>query len=149
MIRVLLGSALSILGLGLSAAFVAPSLVGAPSGEPMLVAEAGSASFQPASFQAAACAEAQLLAGRHGSPSEPGLRVVALGFVSGAHGVRVILQDVPDGAIVPDETVLLVLDASGRVLATGSAASLAEGRSIAAVDPDCAPLPKAPPPGNI
>ena len=136
MIRVLLGFALPILGLGGAAALLGPSLSGSPAGEPMLVAAAEEASFQPASFEAA-CAETLLLTEAAPGELAAGLRVVALAFLSGADGVKVRMEDVADGAVVLNETLLLVLDSAGRLVAAGSAASFAREGSIGAVAADC------------
>ena len=148
MIRALLGAALPVLGFGLAAAFVGPSLVGTPGGEPMRVAQPLPASLHEASFGAAACAETLLLAER-GADTLHGARIFALALQAEAGGLRVAAEEVPSGAVVPDETLLLVIDRTGRVLASGSAADLAREGSLEFAWNECGPAPEAAPAGSI
>jgi hypothetical protein len=112
MIRALLGLALPVFGIGLSAAFVAPSLV-SPQGEPMLVtASDREAQLQQAGFDPAVC---------------EGLTLVALTFRSAPDGLSVRFYK-PD--LAPEGVLLLVLDGDGEVV--GASPAEAVGAPLAA-----------------
>jgi hypothetical protein len=104
--------ALPALGVGLAAAFLAPSLV-PPKGEPMLVASADpEARLQPASFDPLAC---------------EGLTLVALTFRTSPGGLSATFY-LP--AAAPEGALLLVLDRDGRVV--GASPAEAAGALLAA-----------------
>lgn len=119
MIRVLLGSALPVLGLGLAAAFVAPSLVATSGVEPMIVGGADPAvEFQPASFERSSCASTLLFADAAGLPgAEAGLRVMALAPRTGPSGRGFDVREVPPGASTAGAAILLLVTGDGRILA--------------------------------
>jgi hypothetical protein len=130
MIRILFGSALPILGLGVATALLGPDLVTGPRGEPLMVAGPKAASFQQASFDGAACGF-PLVLGEEALPSaDPTMptadtHVVTLAFRSGADGVSIAIER---GATNPDadEALLLVFDDEGRIVALIHPPSLRE-----------------------
>ena len=80
MIRLLLGSALPVLGLGAAATLLSPDLLTGPRGEPMMMAApARSPRLQPASFDGDACAPTLLFADPSDprAPSHSGMRIMA------------------------------------------------------------------------
>lgn len=134
MIRVLLGSAVPLIAISLAAAFVGPSLL-ASRGEPILVARPGAAALELADLDGGPCAVTRLLAGNallHDGDDDPATRIVALALQSGPDHMSVAIQEIPPGGALPDAgaTILLLLDASGRIVAiesaTAHAADLAE-----------------------
>jgi hypothetical protein len=123
MIRMLLGSAAAF-AVGLAAAsLVGPSLV-ALQGEPMLVAgPAGTATLEPASFQADDCAD---------------VRILALTFRSEEDRVLVTLAETRGDKALPDNSYVLAIDRIGRIVASGRPEDLGgTGSAIAAA---CAPV---------
>jgi len=119
MIRAFLPSAFLAGGLGLAAAFVGPTLVAAPDGEPLRVAGPGDASVQPASLTEAGCARALLL-----SDTEHPLRLVALAIRHTDSGPEIALEEVTEGSKPPDRSLLLLLGPDGTVIAARSAGDL-------------------------
>lgn len=132
MIRLLLGSTLPILGLCLAAAIVAPNLIAAPRGEPIIMASAD-ASLQAASYDGDGCAPTLLFAAPLDERSS-GARVIAFALRTGERGVAVEIEDFP-GAMQKPKTVVLVFDDAGRVVSIGDSTSLhAQVRGKAAAD---------------
>ena len=140
MIRLLAGSALAVLTVGLAGSFVVPSLFGVPRGEPMLVAGPGSASLlQTANFDAAACAARMLLA-ENASADGAGsaaVRIVALALRAGPRGFALSIEKLPAEAVVPDGTLVLALAADGRVVGMWDAADLKPGAAAHALAAGC------------
>ena len=126
MIRALLGSALPILGLGLAAAFVAPTLKATSSVKPMIVGAADPVpAFQPASFDKPACASTLLFAEAADLPgATAGLRVVALAPRSGSGEAGFELRELPPGASTHDAVVLFLIEPDGRIVAAMDADGL-------------------------
>lgn len=142
MIRVLLGSALSVLGLGLAAAFVAPTVLATSGVQPMIVGAADPVpEFQPASFDEAACASTLLFA-EAADRAGPDSRLRVLAFArplgSGKHGFE--LRELPPGASTQGAVILLLVDAGGRILAAleqesfpGECGDVGRGKRVGAI----------------
>ncbi len=145
MIRILLGSALPIFGLGVAAAVLGPDLVTGPRGEPLIMAAPGEARLQAASFDDDACATKVPFADSSNAAAA-GTRIIAFALRSGADDVAVAVEDFPNGAATARETVVLIFDETGRLIAAGNPASL-DMRQAAAPSTDCVetPEPSAPP----
>ncbi len=121
MIRILFGSALSVLGLGAAATVLGPELVTGPRGEPLVVAAPQDAALQQASFDGAACASTLILDEEdllHATPAQAatgGVHVVTLAFRSGVDGPSMVMEpgetDTGDGM-----GFVLVFDGAGRIL---------------------------------
>lgn len=129
MIRVLLGFALPVLGLGVAAAFVAPSALAPLSGEPIMVASASTASaVQPAGFDSPVCASKLLFAETAGPPdaalARSGLRIMALQPRPGPDGMAFEFREMPAGGTADDAALLLLIDAAGHVIAARDPADL-------------------------
>ncbi len=152
MIRVLAGSAIAALAVGLAGSFVAPSLYGVPRGEPMLVAGATDALLQPAKLDDAACAARLLLTERSGEAiaATAPVRIVALAVQAGPRGLRLAIQELPAEAVLPDGALALALAADGRIVAMWDAAGLRRGVAADALAADCDQTePAASVPGSI
>jgi hypothetical protein len=138
MIRVLLGSALPLIGLGVAAAMLGPDLVTGPRGEPMIMAAGDQASLQAATFDGKACPSALLFAdpSEAGAPAPGGTRIVAFALRSGTNDVAVAIEDFSGGDRAK-KTVVLVFDAEGNLIAAGDPALLPPpaGEEVAS---DCA-----------
>jgi hypothetical protein len=153
MIRVLAGSAIAALAIGLAGSFVAPSLVGVPRGEPMLVAGADSASLlQPANFDEAACAARLLLA--EGPPAEAiagtaPLRIVALAVRAGPRGFALAIQELSAEAALPDGALVLALAPDGRIIGMWDRADFRSGAAGDALAAGCDQLQPDPPVGSV
>jgi hypothetical protein len=149
MIRALLASTLPVLAVGMAVTLVGADLIVGPSGEPLRVAAPEAAILQPASFDAASCASTLLLADRQGAadPADatPGTRVVAL---SEGAGFIVAIAAVPPDAPA-SETLVLIFDESGRLLAAGDPATLQVDPAGAAMLDNCANGDAPPPTGQI
>jgi hypothetical protein len=140
MIRLLAGSALAVLTVGLAGSFVGPSLFGVPRGEPILVAGPGSASLlQTANFEATACAARMLLAENAAADGaeSPAVRIVALALRAGPRGLRLAIQELAAEAALPDGTLVLALAADGRVVGMWDAADLKPGAAARALAAGC------------
>jgi hypothetical protein len=141
MIRILLGSALSVLGVGAAATLLSPDILTAPRGEPLVMVKQGDAALQPASYNGDACGSTLLFA----DPSDPhaparsGMRIVAFALPSGPNDVAVAVEDFPRAPAEP-RTVVLVFDESGRLISAGDANAL--GVQAAAGLADCVNPPK-------
>ena len=136
MIRVVLGSALPILGVvAVAAALVGPSLVAAPRGEPMLVASGEDAArLQPASFQPAECAS---------------LRLLALALDTGPEGVHFALRPVSVDAPAPAGALLIVLGPAGEIVGVSPAGAFGDA-AAAMLSAGCyGETEKAPVPGAV
>lgn len=122
MIRILLGSAVPLLAIGLAAASIGPSLF-APRGEPIVVAAPAASGFELASLDGEACASTRLLAGEAPAPDGAGsaTRIVALALQSGPDHISVAIQEIPADAPGAGATILLLLDVSGRIVAVADA----------------------------
>jgi hypothetical protein len=138
MIRAFLASALPVLGVGMAVTLVGPDLIVGPSGEPLRVAAPEAAFLQPASFDAASCASTLLLADRQGAadPADgtPGTRVVAL---SEGAGFIVAIAAAPHDAPT-SETLVMIFDETGRLLAAGDPTTLQIDPAGAAMLDNCA-----------
>jgi hypothetical protein len=146
MIRVLTGSAIAALAVGLAGSFVAPSLYGVPRGEPMLVAGPTDTLLQPANFDDAACAARLLLAERPGEAiaGAAPVRIVALAVQAGPRGLRLAIQELPAEAALPDGALALALAADGRVVAMWDAADFTPGIADHTLAADCQPAASVP-----
>jgi hypothetical protein len=120
MIRALLVSALAVLGLGTAGAYLGPDLVTGPRGEPLIMAKSPDAMLKPANFAAGAC-EPTLLYSR---VAASGGRIVAFSFRPDSENVAVAVEDYVDPAHKPAETVILVFDKDGALVAAGDPQSL-------------------------
>jgi hypothetical protein len=137
MIRGLIVSALPILGLGLAATTLAPSLMSGPRGEPLIMASAAATNLQTARFEGTACAS-RLLFADEATSGGAGTHIVAFALRSGANDVAVEVEDFA-GAKETPKTIALVFDNHGRLLAAGDPAHL--HLRIAAAEEDCNPIP--------
>jgi len=126
MIRVLFGSALPVLGVGIAAAFFAPDLLTRPGGEPLIMAS-HEASLQAATFDGSACPSTMLFAGSPNGGGESGFvgaRIVAFALGAGDGDVAVTVQEIPGAGGKISKTIVLVFDHAGRLVAAGDSASL-------------------------
>ena len=134
MLRVLLASALPVLGIGLAAASLSPNLLAGPGGDPLILIAPADASLQAANFDGEACASSLLFAGPLSADgSMAGTRIVAFALRSGDRNVAVAVEDysVPGQ---PPNTVVLVFDDLGNLLAAGDPQSLNLQQAITAGD---------------
>ena len=137
MIRILLGSALPVLGIGAAATLLSPDILTAPRGEPLVMVAPGEAALQPASYNGDACASTLLFADPTADPRAPthsGTRIVAFALPSGPSDVAVAVEDFPRAPAQP-RTVVLIFDESGRLISAGDANAL--GVQAAAGLADC------------
>ena len=114
MIRILLGSAAPILGLGAATALLGPELVTGPRGEPLMVSSPASLALQPVHYGGAACAqslalEADILL------AQPGVHVVTLALRYGPDGASFVVENGVAGAEA-DAALVLAFDGDGRIL---------------------------------
>jgi hypothetical protein len=111
MIRILFGSALSILGLTTAVAVFGSDLVTGPRGEPLVVAAPGAAHVQQASFDGMACPPVVDFAKPRAADDA---HVVTLSFHYGPDGM---MMSMAKGAkdTDADAALLLVFDDSGRI----------------------------------
>jgi hypothetical protein len=124
--RVLVGFALPVLTLGLAVAFLAPSLVESPAGEPMMVAAAGAdPTVELASFSGDGCALTLLT---DATPAEGG-QIAAVVVPSETGETAVAVAAIPADGSAPTSGYLLVFDAGGRVIAASEASGLDAGCS--------------------
>lgn len=136
MIRILLGSALPVLGIGAAATLLSPDILTGPHGEPLVMVAPGDAAFQPASYNGDACASTPLFA----DPSDPhapthsGMRIAAFALPSDPNDVAVAVEDFPRAPAEP-RTVVLIFDEAGRLVSAGDANAL--GIQAAAGLADC------------
>jgi hypothetical protein len=126
MIRVLVGSALPLVGLGVAAALFGSDLVSAPRGEPIIMASSGQATLQPATFDGNVCPSTLLFAGSadRGATAFAGTHILAFALQSGERNVVVGIEDFPGGEGKAPKAVVLVFDAEGHLVAAGDPASL-------------------------
>ena len=121
MIRVLLGVALPALALaGAAVSLVGKGLLLAPQGEPMVVASsAGEPALQPAEFTGNGCLGAQLLAEVAQPDGVPAgaERVVSFAIPPGTERLAVVLQEIPAADPAAGPTLVLAVDAEGRIIA--------------------------------
>jgi hypothetical protein len=126
MMRLPFGLLLPGLVVGLSAALVGPSLVAGPSGEPMLVAAPGQRLLQPASFDGD-CASTVLPENElNAGGKTAGLRVMAVMMQDGRDGVSVAIREIPVEEHVPAATLVVVVDANGKIRFAGPTGELTE-----------------------
>jgi hypothetical protein len=126
MIRILLGSALPVLGIGAAATFLSPDLLTAPRGEPLVMVMPGDATLHSANYVGDACASTLLFADPSGDPRAPtraGTRIVAFALPTGPDDVAVAVEDFPRAPAEP-RTVVLVFDEAGQLVSAGDANSL-------------------------
>ena len=114
MIRILLGSAAPILGLGTAIALLGPDLVTGPRGEPLMVSSPASLALQPAHYDGEACArslalEADILR------AQPDVHVVTLALRHGPDGASVAMEYGVAG-VEADAALILIFDEDGRIL---------------------------------
>lgn len=144
MIRVLIALALPTLALaGAAVSLAGKGFLSVPRGELMLVASSGSdAEFQPASFEEGDCGSAQLFAksAPAGAGPQTGARVISFALPAGAERIAVVLQEIPAADPASGPTLVLAVDANGRILAVSDDLSAA-WRKIADSAPSC---PRAP-----
>ena len=138
MIRLAVGSAFSILGLGLGVALIGPDLLAGPRGEPLMIAGAANDMIRPASFEGETCADALLLAGPLGDDlsARPVGRILALRL--GDAETPVAMQEIPVAADAGGSTIVLVFDDAGRLLAAGEPAATHLDPAQAALMEECA-----------
>ena len=125
MIRILLGSALPVLGIGAAATFLSPDLLTAPRGEPLVMVVPGDATLQPANYAGDACASTLLFADPSGethAPMPSGARIVVFALRRARMMMRAV-EDFPR-APAPPRTVVLIFDESGRLVSAGDSTSL-------------------------
>src|SRR5881392_3847429 len=93
MIRILLGSALPLIGLGLAAATLGPTLSG-PRGAPLIMASTEEIGLQAASFEGEACPSRLLFAdGADGNQNLAGTHILAFALRSAEKDVAVEVED--------------------------------------------------------
>jgi hypothetical protein len=133
--RVLLGSVLPVLTLGLAAAFVGPSLFEGPRGEPIRVVSAETfPGIQLTDLEGETCASILAL-GDGVASGAPGIRIVALTLGSDGYQVSVDLREVPVEDAAAGTTLVLLLDSSGHLVAAGEASAPATDVSGTECDP--------------
>jgi hypothetical protein len=146
-IRVLLGSALPVLGLGLAAAFVGPSLVAPSGGEAILVGNVEpAAEFEPAGFAGEVCSLPLLFAHQNGpsgsAAANSAPRIFAVERLPDA-GLALGITEIPPGHSAEHALLLMIVDPSGRVVAAGHPAALKDAGLVATCDthaPDAKPV---------
>lgn len=138
MFRIVFGSALPVLSLGIAASFLGGGILNPPRGEPLVVAAPADARLQPASFDGEGCPSPLFF------DETPALRHGFVGFAvrSSGEGIQVFVEDVRGGAPA-QETIVLVFDAEGRLTDVKSRPKLP------AVELDCLALPDAEAPGPV
>jgi hypothetical protein len=138
MIRVLLGSALPILGLALAAGFAGPDLVTGLSGAPMVVAGSDRVDFAPARFDGGACASTLLYGEtRGGTGEQSGLRVIAMALGPDGRDIELGVREIPASG-TKTGTFMLLFDQDGRLVAVSRPPELQQ----AATAHNCAKAPK-------
>jgi hypothetical protein len=141
MIRILLGSALPVLGVGAAATLLSPDILTAPRGEPLVMMAPGEATLQPTNYNGDACASTLLFA----DPSDPrapthsGMRIMAFAVPASPNNVAVAVEDFPR-APAPPRTVVLVFDENGRLVSAHDSSAL--DAEVAAGLADCINPPK-------
>jgi hypothetical protein len=124
MLRVLLASALPVLGIGIAAASLSPNLLAGPGGDPLILAAPADARLQSANFDGKPCASSLLFAGPSSiEGSTTGSHIIAFAVRSGDKDVAVEVEDYAGTSHSP-KTVILVFDDMGHLLAAGDPASL-------------------------
>lgn len=122
MIRILLRSALPVLGIGLAGASVGPALIAGPTGEPLLVSAPDLATLQEASFRSEECALPLLLSEMDAAAGQPidlsGRRIVAV-LHRGTEGIAVAMGRIRQQSAEDGATLVLVFDETGRLIAAG------------------------------
>jgi hypothetical protein len=149
MIRIVFGSALTLLGFGAAAALLGPDIVAGPRGEPLIVAGPDGAAFQQASFDGTACAsslildEEDLLRSAPAPLPEGGTHVVTLAFRTGEDGTTMVIErgeaDPGGGA-----AFVLVFDNEGRLLSATPTRTERERMLSDAYAADCLTAENAP-----
>jgi hypothetical protein len=121
MIRVLLGSALSVAYLAVGVAMIGPGLLTGAAAEGMVVADAQDASLQDASFEGAPCASALLLKERETAGRIPAAgRVVIYALNRSGELNEVAIRDFPGDDGAARDTLFLLFDDAGRLAAVGT-----------------------------
>lgn len=119
MIRILLGSALPVFGLGAAAMLLGPDLVTGPRGEPMIVESPEAATFQPASFDTTVCPTPLLLDNEAVLADEAnpavGVHTLTLAFRYDSGGVQMLFDEDASGTDA-DDALVIVFDDAGRIL---------------------------------
>jgi hypothetical protein len=147
MLRVLLSSALPVLGIGLAAASLSPNLLAGPGGDPLILTAPAGTSLQAANFDGEVCASSLLFAGPlSGDGPMAGTRILAFALRSGENDVAVAIEDYSAPG-QPAKTVVLVFDDIGNLLAAGDPESLhlrPETTAGDCIDPARDKVPRAP-----
>ena len=135
MIRVLLGSALPVLGLAAAASFLGPDLLSGPRGEPLVMVTPDQAVLQPASFDGSACNSTLVFAdpADGASAAQLGIRIVVFALPTESDDVAIAVEDIPIAPAAP-KTVVLVFDEAGRLLSAGDPTSLQVQAAAALAD---------------
>ena len=144
MIRVLLGSALSVLGIG-AVASLGPTLLASPQGEPLVMMAPDQPTLQAASYDGDACNSTLIFADPAddaNSAVHPGMRIVVFALPTDANDVAVAVEDFPSAPAAP-QTVVLVFDAAGRLVSAGDPTSLQIEAAAALADCIEGPKPDA------
>lgn len=136
MIRLVLGSALPVLGLAAGVAFLGPDLLTVPRGDPMILAAPGQEFLQPASLSDEACASTPILTppdDSHGDFPGRGFRVFAFTLPADTEHMAVAVEDYPSLDVTP-KTVVLVFDEAGRIVAAGDPLTIQMQAAMALAD---------------
>jgi hypothetical protein len=140
MIRVLLGSALPILGLALAVGYTGSDLVIGERGAPMIVAASDNVDLATARFDGGNVCASTLLYGKAGSSDQPArIRFVAMSLAPDGQDVVLGMREVLAPAGSPSETVLLLFDRSGQLVSMSKPAEL---QPAATAHGDCVTAPK-------
>jgi hypothetical protein len=125
MIRVFLGSALSLGGVALATMLAGPDLVTGVNGAPMIVHSEDRVSLEAALFDGDTCASTLLYGENPEAGGEPaGIRLVALGLRADGDIIELGMRDTPgmDGA--PRAVVAVLFDEAGRLVAVSKPEAL-------------------------
>ena len=114
MIRVLLGSAAPLLGLGAAIALLGPDLVTGPRGEPLVVSSPARLALQPVLYEGDSCARSRALEADI-LRAQPAMHVVTLALRYGPDGASIAVESGVAGAEA-DAALVLAFDGDGRIL---------------------------------
>ena len=123
MIRVVLGTALTVLGFG-AGSTLSPYLLAEPRGEPLVMVTPDDPAFQAASYESGPCGKALLLASpAHADSTDFNAQVMAFALGIDSGHVAVVVRSHSDAASVSESFVLL-FDSDGRLTSADTTASL-------------------------
>ena len=122
MIRVLLGSALSVLGIG-AVASLGPTLLSGPRGEPLVMTAPDQPTLQAANYDGDACGSTLVFADPADTQHPSGARIVVFSLPANEHEVALAVEDFPHAPAEP-RTVVLVFDEAGRLISADESSSL-------------------------